>query len=320
MSTLEQTYSTTRRLRYVGPEAKFNIHNRLPINDDRVAEGGLSLYGYTKIDSALAPPKSTHATEESLSNASTPLITVITVVFNGELSLEKTIRSVIEQTYSNVEYIIIDGNSNDGTINILRDYNHTINYWVSEKDRGLYDAMNKGLRLVNGDYFLFLNSGDTLHSPNILKEIAPHLINNLPLFFGQALIHSIDGKPLSLYPKSNVDIRRWLKRSLPNHQAMLFNTECYGHLRFREDLAVSADSVFKLAALDGHWQYCQIIISDFYLGGLSSENSMNSILLQFKDRLRRKDRFGGKFNAIIFLHKKLIKLGYNLCLNIFYRD
>ncbi|MFV9924546.1 MAG: glycosyltransferase [Francisella endosymbiont of Hyalomma scupense] len=80
-----------------------------------------------------------------------PLITVITVVYNGEAYLEKTILSVINQTYESVEYIIIDGGSTDGTIDIIKKYESKINYWISEAYNGIYDAMNKGIKLATGD-------------------------------------------------------------------------------------------------------------------------------------------------------------------------
>ncbi|HLY96654.1 MAG TPA: glycosyltransferase family 2 protein, partial [Sideroxyarcus sp.] len=101
-----------------------------------------------------------------------PLITVITVVFNGVATLEHTIRSVIEQTYANVEYIVIDGGSTDGTVDILRKYDADIDYWVSGRDAGIYDAMNKGIALAGGDYIGMLNSDDFFAHPSALEMIA----------------------------------------------------------------------------------------------------------------------------------------------------
>ncbi len=83
---------------------------------------------------------------------SLPLITVITVVYNGEKYLEETIQSVINQTYPNVEYIIIDGGSTDETIDIIKKYEDKIDLWISEKDEGIYDAMNKGIYLATGQW------------------------------------------------------------------------------------------------------------------------------------------------------------------------
>lgn len=109
------------------------------------------------------------------SSQNKPLLTIITVVFNGAATLEHTIRSVSEQTYDNVEHIIIDGGSTDATLGILHKYEDNIDYWVSEKDAGIYDAMNKGIDLASGDYIGMLNSDDYFASPSALEIIASHL-------------------------------------------------------------------------------------------------------------------------------------------------
>ena len=92
------------------------------------------------------------------------LISIITVVFNGEKYLEETIKSVINQTNKNFEYIIIDGGSTDGTLDIIKRYDQQIDYWISQKDKGIYDAFNKGLKLVSGDVIGIVNSDDTYNS------------------------------------------------------------------------------------------------------------------------------------------------------------
>lgn len=89
-----------------------------------------------------------------------PFITVITAVFNGAKTLEETILSVINQTYDNVEYIIIDGGSTDGTLDIIKGYENAIDYWLSEKDAGIYDAWNKGIRIASGEWIAFLGADD----------------------------------------------------------------------------------------------------------------------------------------------------------------
>ncbi|MDH5645697.1 MAG: glycosyltransferase, partial [Candidatus Heimdallarchaeota archaeon] len=98
----------------------------------------------------------------SLSNdENKPLVTIITAVLNGVDTLERTILSVISQSYTNIEYIIIDGGSTDGTIDIIRKYEHAIDCWVSESDTGIYDAWNKGVRLSNGEWIAFLGADDS---------------------------------------------------------------------------------------------------------------------------------------------------------------
>ena len=90
-----------------------------------------------------------------------PLITIITVAYNAVKDIENTILSVLNQTYPNIEYIIIDGGSTDGTLDIIKKYEDKISYWVSEPDKGIYDAMNKGTLKATGVWLNFMNAGDT---------------------------------------------------------------------------------------------------------------------------------------------------------------
>jgi glycosyltransferase involved in cell wall biosynthesis len=100
-----------------------------------------------------------------------PLISVITVVFNGAKTLRDTIESVILQSYENIEHIVLDGGSTDGTVEILQNYNHQLAYWRSEKDGGIYDAMNKGIALATGEYIGMLNADDLFADNEVLQSI-----------------------------------------------------------------------------------------------------------------------------------------------------
>ena len=100
-----------------------------------------------------------------------PLISIITAVYNGEKNLEETILSVINQTYDNVEFIIIDGSSTDGTIDIIKKYEDKIDYWISEKDSGIFDAMNKGILASKGDFINFMNAGDFFTRINLVSDV-----------------------------------------------------------------------------------------------------------------------------------------------------
>ena len=136
------------------PDDKFKTVLFLPYGESRKGEGGLRTKGYFK-----------------KSYNDKPLISIITVVYNGEQFLEGTIQSVIKQTYSNVEYIIIDGGSTDGTIDIIKRYEDYIDYWVSEPDKGIYDAMNKGVVSASGMWINFMNVGDCFCDDNILWSL-----------------------------------------------------------------------------------------------------------------------------------------------------
>ncbi len=184
------------------PEDKFETMLFLPPNPHRKAEGGLRTKGFFKFSYKLvddvwyvcdldgnpvisAPEDLQNKIRLYVSSQSSPitylpLITVITVVLNGEKTLEETIKSVINQTYPNVEYIIIDGGSTDGTLDIIKKYEDYIDYWVSEPDEGIYDAMNKGIKVAVGFYYVFLGSDDKIIKDWLEKGV--YYINTLTKF------------------------------------------------------------------------------------------------------------------------------------------
>lgn len=112
-------------------------------------------------------------------------ISIITINFNNAKGLAKTMQSVLAQTYKHFEYIVIDGGSTDGSVEIIQQYSNQLTYWVSEKDNGIYNAMNKGWRNATGEYCLFLNSGDYLVNENILELVAEKMNSaSVDIFFG----------------------------------------------------------------------------------------------------------------------------------------
>ena len=158
----------------------------LPKIASRKGEGGLRTHDYFKI-----------------SNNQNPLITIITVVYNNERYIEETILSVLNQSYDNLEYLIIDGGSTDKTVDIIKKYDNSIDYWVSEKDDGVYDAMNKGCKLSTGNGLCFLNSGDKFIGNVFKKKVKlPYLIpckikENKKNFWNKKLTDKTFGMPTS---------------------------------------------------------------------------------------------------------------------------
>ena len=152
----------------------FKSYNLLPISKEiRYSEGGLRVEKVNK---------------KKIDNL--PFISIITVVKNGEKYLDETINSVLNQTYKNYEYIIVDGGSKDSTINIIKEYSSKIDYWVSETDQGLYDAFNKGMMLAKGDFIGIINSDD-IYLPNSLEILKNYIIKNpeIDFIFGSVKKH-----------------------------------------------------------------------------------------------------------------------------------
>ena len=146
----------------------------VPEKGGRIGEGGLRTQGCFK---------------KSYDNQ--PLISIITVVYNGERFLEETIQSVVNQSYDNVEYIIIDGGSTDGTIDIIKRYEDRIDYWSSESDNGIYDAWNKGLSLATGDWIGFLGDDDIYHE-NAISDYIDLLLREVDLEYISSKVELVD--------------------------------------------------------------------------------------------------------------------------------
>ena len=154
-----------------------------------------------------------------------PLISIITVVYNGEKTIKDTILSVENQTYKNIEYLIIDGNSTDKTLDIIAKNDKSINFLLSEKDLGIYHAMNKGLLHANGDWIIFLNSGDLFIHSNVLSELVINSGNrNFDVLYGNTL---------------NLNTRNYIHKKLNINKDFFFSsTICHQSCVFSKDAIV----------------------------------------------------------------------------------
>ncbi len=124
----------------------------------------------------------------------TPKVSIITAVFNGFPFLEKTIKSILSQSYSSIEYIIIDGNSSDGTLDIIKKYSSQLTYWVSEPDKGIYDAWNKGLAKAGGDWIAFVGAGDILHQQAIETYINELALSRKKVNYISSVVEVVDSQ------------------------------------------------------------------------------------------------------------------------------
>ena len=168
-----------------------------------------------------------------------PLISVITVVYNGERHLEKSIVSVVQQSYKNFEYLIVDGNSTDGTLEIIRKYEDAIDYWVSEPDQGIFDAMNKALDAARGEWIYFLGADDKLHQPDTLAKIAPLLDKGFALVFGSICY------PNGRIVRSSLGPRTLIRNCL-HHQGAFYNALLFKEWRYDASLRIVADYELNL--------------------------------------------------------------------------
>lgn len=169
------------------------------------------------------------------------IITIITVVLNGEKYLEQTIQSVINQTYKNIEYIIIDGGSNDATTNILLKYEDEIDYWISEPDKGIYDAMNKGISLANGSWILFLGSDDCLFNAKTIENLLSENNNDseIMLIYGKVLYKN------GIYFKSKFNWKSLVRNPI-HHQGAIYNSILFRKFRYNILYKIYADYELNL--------------------------------------------------------------------------
>lgn len=201
-------------------------------------------------------------------------ISIITINKNNAVGLEKTIQSVIGQTYPNIEYIIIDGNSRDDSLAIIKKYSNSISKYISEPDSGLYNAMNKGLKLVTGDYVFFLNSGDIAFSGNTIQIVANNIENNDALFGNTSVLK--DSKISKNQTTPIVEYYKRYQHDIPPQPALFVKKECFARVGgFDESYSIIADVVFVSRLFSNKnisYKYIDEIISIFDTTGVSSKD------------------------------------------------
>lgn len=228
---------------------------------------------------------------------SSPRISVITVVFNGENYIERTIKSVLNQTYSDIQYIIIDGKSTDTTLDIIGRFKE-IEKVVSEPDRGLYDAMNKGLKLADGDYVWFLNAGDQVHKSDTVELMVNGMEGMAGVIYGGTMIideaqNEIGDRRLS--PPEKLTWRSFRLGMVVCHQSILVRRSMAPE--FNLDYRLSADFEWVIRATKGSSQIhnSNLILSRFLEGGLTDHN----IKAGLKERFRIMRHYYGLVPTIL---------------------
>lgn len=212
---------------------------------------------------------------------------IITVTYNAEDTLERTLQSVAQQTYPHIEHLIIDGASTDKTLEIAHRSPHAILH--SEPDHGLYDAMNKGLRLATGDFFCFLNAGDTLHSNETLAHIAVAATPMTAVLYGDTHIVDADGYFLRnrrLTPPEHLTWHSFKEGMLVCHQAFYINRQIA--LPYDLQYRFSADFDWCIRCMKEGEQrgmanrYVKEPLADYLAEGMTTANHKASLCERFR--------------------------------------
>jgi len=314
--------------KFIGkPEDTFETMLFLPPGEGRQGEGGLRTKGYFKHSYKLvdgkwfiadsdnnpvipAPEDIQSKIKQYLTSTAQhqtpitylPLITVITVVYNGVKYLEETILSVINQTYPNVEYIIIDGGSTDGTPDIIKKYEDYIDYWVSEKDKGIYDAMNKGIDLANGEWINFMNAGYKFSNYSTIINTYLNINMNFDVIYGDVEIDfgkfTVVKKPLTL---EKMDLVMTLY-----HQSCFVKTNLMKQYKFDSKYKIVGDYNFfyKLYKSEKTFYYLNKPISKIIPGGVSDKQRLKSL----KELYRIQSSENKIFSSIYFVYRYFSEL------------
>jgi putative colanic acid biosynthesis glycosyltransferase len=210
-------------------------------------------------------------------------ISIITVVLNAKDYLETTLKSIRSQSYTNIEVVIVDGQSKDGTLEVINNNQDIISNWISEKDDGLYYAMNKGLTLATGDYALFMNAGDEFCGTDVIERIADKIKDPEMVYFGNTYIYngnvSFTAEPL--YKNSDTS------QYLPHHQSIFYPKTFYKSHIYDTSFRVCADGYYTYQACsENNTQYIDLTIIKTYLDGfgISQYGKFTGMLKMIKER------------------------------------
>jgi len=329
---LDEKYSTTRliiskRPKIVNkPEDNFETILFLPKTENRKGEGGLRTKEYYKFsyenliindEYLILNDKNGNKYQannskfniQNLQLNKLPLISIVTVVYNGGKYLENTIQSVINQTYPNVEYIIIDGGSKDESVDIIRKYEDKIDYWVSEKDTGIYDAMNKGISLCNGEIIGIINSDDYFNSKDVFTSIVnSYHLHNFDIYSAGA-------------NKIDYDSGTIIKTIMPNLNLLIFSMtlahpgtfikkSIYKHFGLYDTsylIAADYDLLLKNKIQKSNFFLDFEAIANMRTGGISDTNILQSKKERYLIRKKNLNKLQFLFTQIIIEIRAVLK-------------
>jgi glycosyltransferase involved in cell wall biosynthesis len=239
-----------------------------------------------------------------------PLISIITVVYNSETLIRGTIDSILAQTCQNVELIIVDGASTDNTLNIIKSYGNQIAKCISEPDRGIYDAMNKGLDLATGEYVWFINSGDKVYSNDVVEKIENiYTTNNPDVFYGETMLIDENGSKLGTRSTQttrklpeNLTSKSMINGMVVSHQSFIPKTALVDKYDLIYQCSSDLDWVIRCLNRSKAVVNTGIILSSYLVGGYSSKKQKVS----WKERWNIYIKYFGTVSTLL-AHMRIVE-------------
>ncbi|NTE05057.1 glycosyltransferase [Agrobacterium tumefaciens] len=213
-----------------------------------------------------------------------PKLTIITIVYNNVRDIERTINSVLKQTYKSIEYIVIDGKSTDGTLAVIAQYKEQISRIVSEPDKGIYDAMNKGLALATGDYILFMNSGDEIYDEQTVEDIfdaAP----GADIYYGETEMYNDNWESLGRRRHEAPEIFNWKSFQFGmnvSHQAIYVRRSITEPYDLKYKYSSDIDWIIKSAKKASNIVNVHRYVAKYLVGGMSKKKHRESLKERFE--------------------------------------
>jgi len=218
-----------------------------------------------------------------------PLVSIITVVYNDAAGLGKTLQSIKDQSYNNIEHIIIDGASSDGTHEVIKKAEKQISYWVSEPDKGIYDAMNKGLNAASGDYVWFMNAGDLIHHSDTTEKIFDGETEYADIYYGDTMIVNESYEQIGLRrlrPPNHLHWKSFRRGMLVCHQAILVKRELADLYDLNYSHSADFDWIVKALKKTEKIKNTGLVLASFLDGGHSKQNIRASLKERFHSMSR----------------------------------
>lgn len=199
-------------------------------------------------------------------------LSIITINYNDEKGLRKTLESVAGQTYQDFEYLVIDGGSSDGSKALIDSYQNRIDYWVSERDKGIYNAMNKGILAAKSDFVIFMNSGDVFYNENVLQTVVDQLTDAYDIYYGDCYRITPNAQKRWSFPEK-LSFSFFHSSSLSHQSAFIRRKLFHDFFLYSEDFKIVSDwefFIYAICKMNVPYKHLNAIISNFDFTGISS--------------------------------------------------